>query len=106
MSSTKVKEIVDEKTEIFCNNYQSVSYTKTHTPSTFLVSYLTKLFFYTAIELDKEANAEAICAEFGSGIWIRGGFIPSFNELSTLDKKGDLDDLLKNAPKTTYTTPR
>lgn len=61
---------------------------------------------YKAIELDKEANAEAIRAEFGSGIWIRGRFIPSFNELSTLDKKGDLDDLLKNAPKTTYTTPR
>jgi len=53
-----------------------------------------------------EANAEAIRAEFGEGVWIRGKFFASFNELNNLDKKGELDALLKNVPKTTYTTPR
>ena len=49
--------------------------------------------YIIAIELDKEANAEAIRAEFGNGIWIRGRFIANLNELSTLDKKGELDEL-------------
>lgn len=72
----------------------------------FLLLPCSTSFIHTAIELDKEANAEAIRAEFGNGIWIRGRFIANFNELSSLDKKGELDELLKNAPKTTYTTPR
>ncbi len=59
-----------------------------------------------AIELNKEANAEAIRSEFGEGVWIRGQFFAGFNELNNLDKKGELDALLKNVPKTTYTTPR
>lgn len=59
-----------------------------------------------AIELDKETNAEAIRAEFGKGIWIREKFFAGFNELNALDKKGELDGLLENVPKTTYTTPR
>ena len=63
-------------------------------------------YSYAAVELGKEANAEAIRAEFGDGIWIRGKFIAGYSELSTLDKKGELDNLLKNVPKTTYTTPR
>lgn len=70
---------------------------------------LTLLIFsntIAAIELDKETNAEAIRAEFGKGTWIRGTFFAGFNELNALDKKGELDNLLKNVPKTTYTTPR
>ena len=60
----------------------------------------------SAIELDKEPNADAIRAEFGNGIWIRGQFIAGFNELNNLDKRGELDTMLENVPKTTYTTPR
>jgi len=65
-----------------------------------------KFVKYMAIELDKEVNAEAIRAEFGKGIWIREKFFAGFNELHTLNKRGELDELLKNVPKTTYTTPR
>ena len=73
-------------------------------PYVTLIKHLIK--HIAAVELDNVANAEAIRNEFGKGIWIRGNYFTGFNELNALDKKGELDALLKNVPKTTYTTPR
>ena len=69
-------------------------------------SPLTLIKHIAAVELDNVANAEAIRNEFGKGIWIRGNYFTGVNELNALDKKGELGGLLKNIPKTTYTTPR
>eukprot|EP00581_Thalassiosira_minuscula_P008998 CAMPEP_0183707222 /NCGR_PEP_ID=MMETSP0737-20130205/3846_1 /TAXON_ID=385413 /ORGANISM="Thalassiosira miniscula, Strain CCMP1093" /LENGTH=160 /DNA_ID=CAMNT_0025934825 /DNA_START=139 /DNA_END=621 /DNA_ORIENTATION=+ len=61
---------------------------------------------YLAVEMDKEDNDEAIRAEFGvstkTAIWIKG---KSIDNLQSLDSKGELDDLLKNVPKTKHITP-
>ena len=72
----------------------------------FAILVAQKIFYFSGVELDQEDNKEAIRAEFGIGIWIRGEFIASFNELNKLEKLGELDSMLKNVPKTTYTTPR
>ena len=88
------------------NVLQYVRFCLTHEKSNPFNYLDSNKYSYAAIELDKEANAKAIREEFGIGIWIRGKFIAGFNELNSLDKKGELDGLLKNVPKTTYTTPR